>query len=155
MNKLPASPHWHAEKRQAALDRLHSNLSCGLTTATAEQRRSEYGPNQLAEKAPRPAWLKFVDQFRSFLVVVLLGTAVATADLPPPTSLQRAAAETTTLPPRPLQVTFVGDRLAASLDGHADVGGGSPMRATILNAPDCGLATGGWVRRLRERPARP
>ena len=76
MNKLPASPHWHAEKRQAALDRLHSNLSCGLTTATAEQRRSEYGPNQLAEKAPRPAWLKFVDQFRSFLVVVLLGAAV-------------------------------------------------------------------------------
>ena len=81
------------------------------------------------------------------IVAVLLGTAMATADLPPPTNLQRAAAETTTLPPRPLQVTFVGDRLAASLDGHADVGGRSPMHATVLSAPDCGLATGGWVRR--------
>ena len=32
--------------------------------------------DRLAEKAPRPAWLKFVDQFKSLLVIILLGAAV-------------------------------------------------------------------------------
>ena len=50
--------------------------SHGLTEAEARQRRERYGPNRLAEKTPRPAWLKFLDQFKSFLVLVLLGAAV-------------------------------------------------------------------------------
>ncbi|MDP1929771.1 MAG: cation-translocating P-type ATPase, partial [Thiobacillus sp.] len=35
-----------------------------------------HGPNKLAEKKPRSAWLKFLDQFKNVLVIVLLGAAV-------------------------------------------------------------------------------
>ncbi len=48
----------------------------GLTESEARQRLQRHGPNQLAEKAPRPAWRKFLDQFRSLLVLILLAAAV-------------------------------------------------------------------------------
>jgi len=75
MDKTSPPPCWHAESSEAVLARLNSPL-CGLDESAAAERRTVYGLNQLAEKPPRPAWLKFVDQFRSFLVVVLLGAAV-------------------------------------------------------------------------------
>ncbi len=48
----------------------------GLTETEARQRLERHGPNRLAEKLPRPAWLKFLDQFKSFLIVILLGAAI-------------------------------------------------------------------------------
>lgn len=33
-------------------------------------------PQPAAERRPRPAWLKFFDQFRSVLIIILLGAAV-------------------------------------------------------------------------------
>ncbi len=73
-NKL--SGVWHALPPQAVLEQLDCDPAHGLSETQAAARREQHGPNQLAEKAPRPAWLKFVDQFRSFLVVVLLGAAL-------------------------------------------------------------------------------
>ena len=48
----------------------------GLTEVEARQRLEHHGPNRLAEKPPRPAWLKFFDQFKSFLIITLLGAAI-------------------------------------------------------------------------------
>jgi Ca2+-transporting ATPase len=48
----------------------------GLTDAEAASRLAERGPNRLAEKPPRAAWRRFLDQFRNFLVIVLIGAAV-------------------------------------------------------------------------------
>ncbi len=59
----------------AALARFDTTLQ-GLTEAEARQRLERHGPNRLRGKPPRPAWLKFLDQFRNFLVIVLLGAAV-------------------------------------------------------------------------------
>ena len=42
----------------------------------SKQRPDQHGPNRLAEKPPRPAWLKFIDQFRNVLTAVLVGAAV-------------------------------------------------------------------------------
>ncbi len=55
---------------------LGSDAVSGLTSAVARGRLAEHGPNQLATEPPRPAWRKFLDQFRDALVLVLL---VATA----------------------------------------------------------------------------
>jgi len=38
-------------------------------------RLLQHGPNRLAEKPSRPASLKFLDQFRNFLIIVLLCAA--------------------------------------------------------------------------------
>lgn len=81
------------------------------------------------------------------LIVLVVSTAVVTADLPAPTSLERAAASDTTVAPRALRVMAVGDELAASVQGVADPGGRTPLDLSVLASPGCGLAVGGWVRR--------
>ncbi|WP_374615052.1 cation-translocating P-type ATPase [Sphingorhabdus sp.] len=48
----------------------------GLNEADALERLERHGANRLKEKPPRSAWLKFADQFKNFLVIVLLGAAV-------------------------------------------------------------------------------
>jgi len=47
----------------------------GLSEAEARQRLERHGPNRLKEKLPRPAWMKFLDQFKDLLVIVLIGAA--------------------------------------------------------------------------------
>ena len=58
----------------AALAQLESSAQ-GLPDAEVRQRLERFGPNQLREKPSRPPWLKFADQFRNLLVLVLIGAA--------------------------------------------------------------------------------
>ena len=62
----------------AALAQLASSAQ-GLTDAEVRQRFERFGANQLREKPPRPQWLKFADQFRNLLVLVLIGAAALAA----------------------------------------------------------------------------
>jgi Ca2+-transporting ATPase len=55
---------------------LDVDLSQGLTSSEAETRRANFGPNQLADSKRRSALLRFVDQFRDVLILILLGAAV-------------------------------------------------------------------------------
>jgi Ca2+-transporting ATPase len=48
----------------------------GLRHEDAAARLVNYGPNRLAEPPRRPAWRRFVDQFRSVLVGILAAAAV-------------------------------------------------------------------------------
>ncbi|MFN4072066.1 MAG: cation-translocating P-type ATPase [Thermus sp.] len=44
----------------------------GLTSQEAQRRLAEYGPNALPEKPPEPLWRKFLRQFQSPLIYILL-----------------------------------------------------------------------------------
>ena len=70
------SAAWHAETPEMAATTLKVNPASGLAATETSDRLTVHGPNQLASKPPRPAWLKFLDQFKNFLVIVLLGAAV-------------------------------------------------------------------------------
>ncbi|TLD46331.1 MAG: Calcium-transporting ATPase [Accumulibacter sp.] len=70
---------WHARAAAAAASDLGVEPAAGLSATEAAARLARHGPNQLASKAPRAAWKKFLDQFRNFLVIVLLGAAVLAA----------------------------------------------------------------------------
>lgn len=73
----PLEPNvWHTESPGTVATSLHVDVAVGLTQADAQSRFAVHGANQLASKPPRPAWKKFLDQFKNFLVVVLLGAAV-------------------------------------------------------------------------------
>lgn len=48
----------------------------GLDDAEAARRREVFGENRLAELTRRPAWLRFLDQFRSLLILILLAAAL-------------------------------------------------------------------------------
>jgi Ca2+-transporting ATPase len=72
----PPIPAWHALPPQAAAAQLRVDVDSGLTQSDAISRLTTHGPNRLAEKPPRPPWRKFVDQFKSLLILILLGAAV-------------------------------------------------------------------------------
>ena len=71
-----SSPVWHALPVEQVASQLHSDPALGLTDAQAAERLAQHGPNRLAEKPVRPAWRKFLDQFSSLLIWILLGAAV-------------------------------------------------------------------------------
>ena len=54
---------------------LDVNPATGLTSAEAQRRLAEHGPNRLAEAKRRPGILRFLDQFRDLLILILLGAA--------------------------------------------------------------------------------
>ncbi len=48
----------------------------GLSKAEAQRRLAETGPNELQEKKKVPAWRLFLNQFKDFMIIVLLAAAV-------------------------------------------------------------------------------
>ena len=68
--------NWHSESAEFAAAQLKVEPASGLAAEVAKVRLVEYGPNRLAEKPPRPAWLKFLDQFKSFLILILIAAAI-------------------------------------------------------------------------------
>ena len=65
----------HSIPVEVLLADLKSHLSSGLTTAEAQSRLAEHGPNELHE-APRPTfWHMLLDQFRDFVVIILIVAA--------------------------------------------------------------------------------
>jgi Ca2+-transporting ATPase len=65
----------HAQPLEAIVQVLHTDLTSGLSTAEVKRRLGVYGPNQLAEGAGIPFWKLVLDQFKGFLVLLLLGSA--------------------------------------------------------------------------------
>jgi len=66
----------HFEQAAVVAARLESDPTVGLSAVDARARLLRDGPNRLAEAPRRPRWMLFVDQFRSFLIVVLIGAAI-------------------------------------------------------------------------------
>jgi Ca2+-transporting ATPase len=48
----------------------------GLSISDAQKRLTEFGFNELEEKKKTPFWLLFLDQFKDFMILVLLAAAV-------------------------------------------------------------------------------
>jgi len=73
-------PSWHALEPKRAAELLETHLSTGLEPAEAEARLARYGHNALPEEHKRTFLGLFLDQFKDFLVLILLGaTAVSLA----------------------------------------------------------------------------
>jgi P-type Ca2+ transporter type 2C len=69
---------YHTLDAEEAVSRLHSDRERGLSQNAVEERREEYGANQLREARRRSAWLILVDQFKS-IVIIVMATAAAAA----------------------------------------------------------------------------
>jgi Ca2+-transporting ATPase len=60
---------------------LQSALDRGLSDAEARKRLAEHGPNQLLEKKGSSPFVLFLDQFRNFIIWVLIGAALVSGFL--------------------------------------------------------------------------
>ncbi|MBP2058429.1 Ca2+-transporting ATPase [Lactobacillus colini] len=55
---------------------LKTSLKTGLSKQEAKRRLEEYGPNSLAAKKKRSLFMKFIDQFKDFMIIVLIVAAI-------------------------------------------------------------------------------
>ena len=65
---------WHNLSVSKVIESLNSGIQ-GLTREEAERRLAQFGPNELAEKEPPPRWVLFLEQFKNFLIIILLVAA--------------------------------------------------------------------------------
>ena len=63
---------WYSEAFDAIKRELGIDTDKGLDSLTARQRLEQYGENRLAEKAPRSIFLRFLDQMKSPMIIILL-----------------------------------------------------------------------------------
>src|SRR5215204_2597739 len=76
----PAEGLWHARPVGAVLASLGTDAARGLADVEARRRFTRDGPNELAAKPPVPAWRRFLAEFQSVLVLLLLAaTAISLA----------------------------------------------------------------------------
>ncbi|MDP2279989.1 MAG: calcium-translocating P-type ATPase, PMCA-type [Nitrospirota bacterium] len=66
---------WHQKETKDILDDLQSS-SKGLSSEEAQKRLLEYGPNELKEKEKRTLFMMFLDQFKDFMILILIGAAI-------------------------------------------------------------------------------
>jgi len=71
---------WYQREADDALSSLKSGRD-GLEPPEARQRLGRYGANELAEKKAVSPWALFLEQFKSFLIIILLIAVVLSAVL--------------------------------------------------------------------------
>ena len=67
-------PWYQLDPREVAA-KLEASAE-GLSSAEARGRLDRYGPNELIEKKPKSLWVMFLDQFKDFMILVLIAAAV-------------------------------------------------------------------------------
>ncbi|MGZ4503206.1 MAG: cation-translocating P-type ATPase [Nocardioidaceae bacterium] len=74
----PAKPgaSWYERTPEAVAEALGVDPAVGLSAARAAERMAANGPNVLPEEEPRPGWLRFLDEYRSYMQIILVGAAV-------------------------------------------------------------------------------
>jgi Ca2+-transporting ATPase len=69
------SRHWHQLDLQEVAAKLETSAE-GLSSAEVRGRLARFGPNELIEKEPKSLWVMFLDQFKDFMILVLIAAAV-------------------------------------------------------------------------------
>lgn len=67
--------NWHLISKHDLFEMLETGQE-GLSHIKAEERYSEHGPNEIVREKKDPLWLKFIKQFRDFMIIVLLAAAL-------------------------------------------------------------------------------
>jgi len=67
--------NWHQKNIGDILDELHSART-GLSADEARKRLDEHGPNVIREERKKGPFMVFLDQFRDFMILVLIVAAV-------------------------------------------------------------------------------
>src|SRR5512139_4191049 len=72
--------NWHQKELKAVLAELDVSVD-GLSSDEAGRRLAKYGRNELAEKGKRSLLAMVIDQFRDFMILILIAAAVVSGFL--------------------------------------------------------------------------
>ncbi len=67
---------WYSRSPADVAQALGVDPAVGLSAATAAERLRANGPNALPEEQPKPGWLRFLEEYRSYMQIILLAAAV-------------------------------------------------------------------------------
>mgnify|MGYP001625141825 CR=1 FL=1 len=67
---------WFNKEVNEVEKELKTNLANGLTPAEVEEKRNEYGFNELKAKKKKSLFVKFLEQFKDFMIIVLIIAAI-------------------------------------------------------------------------------
>jgi len=67
--------NWYKKNVDEVLSELNTSLS-GLSNEEAEKRLREFGPNELVEKEKKTPLQMFLEQFKDFMIIVLIAAAL-------------------------------------------------------------------------------
>lgn len=67
---------WHRLDQKEVAEKLQSSESHGLASQEAQKRLEHWGPNELVEKRRKSLVMMFVDQFKDFMILVLIAAAI-------------------------------------------------------------------------------
>jgi len=76
MNTPTTETHWHSHSVEETVELLATHLHRGLTAEEAQERLAQYGPNELQERARPTFWHLLLNQFKQFLVLILIVSAI-------------------------------------------------------------------------------
>ncbi|WP_327325355.1 HAD-IC family P-type ATPase [Streptomyces sp. NBC_01210] len=73
----PVAPvSWYTRDPQEVASQLGVDPVSGLSSARVAELLAVNGPNTLPEEKPSPAWRRFIEQYRSYMQIVLVAAAV-------------------------------------------------------------------------------
>ncbi len=70
---------WETLKIEEVINKLKTNLHSGLTDRQAEERINKYGKNVLKEKKKQSLFIRFLQQFQDFMILILIAASVISA----------------------------------------------------------------------------
>ncbi|MDO5301905.1 MAG: cation-translocating P-type ATPase [Tissierellia bacterium] len=69
---VPENKDWYQKSVEAVVQELETDTAKGLSTQVAEERLSQYGPNELAHDEKKPFIKKVIEQFMDPMIIILL-----------------------------------------------------------------------------------
>ena len=81
MSNSPSQPsgieeEWYTLSKEEAAKKMGVSLDEGLSSAEASNRLKSYGPNILEEEKEKPAWRKWLEQYKAYMQIVLVIAAL-------------------------------------------------------------------------------
>ena len=67
---------WYYKTSEYITKKLETNIVLGLTEQDIQKRREKYGLNEIKEEKKTPLLIKFLEQFKDFMIIVLILAAI-------------------------------------------------------------------------------
>ena len=71
-----AATEWYGLSADAVETTLHVDPTAGLSAEQAAQLLAKNGPNALPEEKPKPEWQRFLNEYRTFMQIILVAAGV-------------------------------------------------------------------------------
>ena len=73
--ETPRGGAWYSRSPASIAETFGVDPARGLTASAAADRLRADGPNALPEEKPKPGWLRFLDEYRSYMQIILIAAA--------------------------------------------------------------------------------